>query len=50
MPAADKAAIVAAGFSFNATTRQYEKKLPTGAKIVRDPKTKATRYIPKGGK
>lgn len=47
LPPADVAAIRAAGFSFNNTTRQYEKKLPNGRLLVRDPKTKQVRLLPK---
>lgn len=40
-------AFKAAGMSYNTTSRQWEKKLPNGDLLVRDPKTKQTRILKK---
>ncbi len=47
LPAGDESAIVAAGYTFNNTNRRYEKKLPNGDLLYRDPKTKATVHVRK---
>jgi len=41
----DAEAIKAAGFGWNGKTRQWEKKLPNGKVLVRDPKTKQVRMV-----
>ncbi len=43
----DEQAIKASGFSWNGTSRQFEKKLSNGDMLVRDSKTKQTRLIKK---
>lgn len=40
-------AFKAAGFTWNGTSRQFEKKLPNGDMLIRDAKTKQTRLIRK---
>jgi len=44
MSPADATAIKAVGYSWNGTTRQYEKKISSGT-LVYDPKTKKTRIV-----
>lgn len=44
---ADASAIRASGFIWNTATRQYEKTLPNGRKLVRDSKTKQVRLLKK---
>lgn len=41
----DKQAYASAGFVFNGSTGKYEKKLPNGKTLVKDPKTKETQVI-----
>lgn len=43
----DATALKAAGFLWNGVSRRYERKLPNGDLLYRDPKTKATIRIPK---
>lgn len=50
LPPADAAAIRASGFSWSTVNRRYEKKLPNGRLLIRDPKTKQVRILPKGQK
>ena len=45
LSAGDKQAITAVGFSWNATSRRYEKKLANGDILVRDQKTKQTSVV-----
>lgn len=45
--AQDSEAFKAAGFSWNSTSRNWEKKLPNGELLIRDSKTKATRLVKK---
>lgn len=48
LSAADAAGIKASGFAWNGANRQYEKKLPNGDLLIRDPQTKQTRHIKRG--
>lgn len=44
--AADEAVVYEqVGLKFNETSRMYEKKLPDGSTLIKDPKTKATRIV-----
>lgn len=43
----DAEVIKASGFTFNQSTKQYEKKLPSGESLILDPKTKKTTYVRK---
>lgn len=47
LPPQDVAALKAVGFVWNSTSRRFEKKLPNGDLLVRDPKTQNAVIIPK---
>lgn len=45
MAAQDQEAIVASGFTYNGTSRRYEKKMQNGKTLILDPKTRATYLV-----
>lgn len=47
IPQGEEQAIKAAGFAWNSTSRQFEKKLSNGDLLIRDSKTKQTRLVKK---